>query len=448
MSKHPNVVFIFSDQHRAQAVGYAGNPDVQTPHLDVLKERSLCLTTAVAGIPVCTPMRACLLTGQYPLTHGIFLNDIYLRPSAVSMAEAFAEGGYDTAYIGKWHIDGHGRSGYIPPERRLGFDYWRVLECTHSYNDSKYYADDEREPRKWVGYDAEAQTECAIDYIRSRDGSKPFLLVLSWGPPHAPYTGAPEPFASMYDPDRITLRQNVPGSAQEAARSDIAGYYAHISALDEYIGRLLVELDVLGIANDTIFVYTSDHGDMIGSQGNIKKQQPWDESILVPFLIRSPELLGISGREESAPINTPDIMPTLLDLAGLPIPHTVEGNSYADFFRGNAARPADAALIQCVSPFGQWSRQHGGKEYRGIRTDRYTFVRDLDGPWLFYDNENDPYQQRNLCDDPPSQSVQSHLDELLTGLLLERHDRFLDGDSCVKMWDYPVGENGTVPWEW
>ena len=151
MSKHPNVVFIFSDQHRTQDVGYAGNPDVLTPHLDALKGQSLCLATAVAGIPVCTPMRACLLTGQYPLTNGIFLNDIYLRPTAVSMAAAFEENDYDTAYIGKWHIDGHGRSGYIPPERRLGFDYWRTLECTHSYNDSKYYADDEKTPRKWVG---------------------------------------------------------------------------------------------------------------------------------------------------------------------------------------------------------------------------------------------------------------------------------------------------------
>ena len=148
MSKHPNVILIFSDQHRAQATGYSGNPDVKTPNLDELKEQSVCLSTAVSGIPVCTPTRACMLTGQYPLTHGIFLNDIYLRPSAVSIAEAFADGGYETAYIGKWHIDGHGRSGYIPPERRLGFDFWRVLECTHSYNDSKYFADNEIQPRK------------------------------------------------------------------------------------------------------------------------------------------------------------------------------------------------------------------------------------------------------------------------------------------------------------
>ena len=448
MSKHPNVVFILSDQHRAQALGYAGNPDVQTPHFDALKEESLSLTTAVSCIPVCTPMRACLLTGQYPLTHGIFLNDIYLRPAAVSMAEAFAEGGYDTAYIGKWHIDGHGRSGYIPPERRLGFDFWRTLECTHSYNDSKYYADDEKEPRKWEGYDAEAQTECAIEYIRGRDDSKPFMLVLAWGPPHAPYSGAPEKFSSMYDPSAITLRPNVPKDAQEAARADIAGYYAHTSALDEYIKRLLDHLEEQGIADNTIFVYTSDHGDMLGSQGNVKKQQPWDESILVPFLIRYPELLGRHGREEPAPMNTPDIMPTLLELAGLPIPETVEGNSYADFFLGKTACPADAALIQCISPFGQWSAKYGGKEYRGIRTDRYTYARDLGGPWLLYDNRKDPYQQRNLCDDPKSSAIQTQLDEMLSGMLTERHDKFLDGSTYVKMWDYPVGENGTVPWEW
>ena len=130
----PNVVFVFGDQWRQQATGYAGDPNVSTPHLDTLARESIDFTHAVSGCPVCSPYRASLLTGQRPLTHGVFVNDVYLQPRATSIAEAFSSAGYDTAYIGKWHVDGHGRSNYIPPERRLGFAYWKVLECTHAYN--------------------------------------------------------------------------------------------------------------------------------------------------------------------------------------------------------------------------------------------------------------------------------------------------------------------------
>ena len=123
--KKPNIVFVFGDQWRAQATGYAGNPTVKTPHLDQLAEDSINLTQAVSGYPVCSPARASLLTGQFPLTHGVFVNDVHLDNSAVSIAQAFRQGGYQTSYIGKWHVDGYGRSNYIPPERRQEFEYWK-----------------------------------------------------------------------------------------------------------------------------------------------------------------------------------------------------------------------------------------------------------------------------------------------------------------------------------
>lgn len=129
MEKKPDVVFVFGDQWRAQTFGYTGNTVVKTPHIDRLAEQSLNFTHAVSGCPVCSPARASLLTGQNPLTHGVFVNDVQLSNQAISIAEAFEQGGYDTAYIGKWHIDGRGRRNHIPPERRQGFDYWKVLEC-------------------------------------------------------------------------------------------------------------------------------------------------------------------------------------------------------------------------------------------------------------------------------------------------------------------------------
>lgn len=136
MAPLPNVIYVFSDQHRAQAAGYAGDPNVKTPVMDRLAKESLNFTTSVSCAPVCSPYRSSLLTGQYPLTHGVFVNDVNLAHKATSLADAYHQAGYDTAYIGKWHVDGHGRSRFIPPERHLGFTTWQALECTHDYNHS------------------------------------------------------------------------------------------------------------------------------------------------------------------------------------------------------------------------------------------------------------------------------------------------------------------------
>lgn len=134
--KLPNIIFIMADQWRAQATGYAGDKNVITPNLDQLASVSLNIKNAVSGMPVCTPYRASLLTGQYPLTNGVFMNDIMLDTNKLTIAKVYKRNGYNTGYIGKWHIDGHGRNTYIPESRRQGFDYWKALECTHDYNKS------------------------------------------------------------------------------------------------------------------------------------------------------------------------------------------------------------------------------------------------------------------------------------------------------------------------
>lgn len=444
--KRPHIVFVFSDQHRAAATGYAGNDDVKTPNLDKLSQQCLQFTTAVSCIPCCSPYRASLMTGQYPQSHGVFVNDVHLGNQAVSIAEAFQSAGYNTVYIGKWHLNGRGRGRFIPREERQGFDHWSVLECTHDYHHSFYYGDEESR-LQWEGYDAQAQTARAQQYIRSRAASdQPFLLMLSWGPPHDPYDTAPESFKQMYDSTSLSLRPNVPEWKRSSARHHLAGYYAHISALDSYVGQLLATLEETGLAEDTIFVYTSDHGDMLGSHGEGRKQRPWDESILVPFLLRYPRQFGSAAARISAPFNSPDIMPTLLGLAGVPIPDTVEGNNFAPYLRGEADVPAEAALIACIQPAGEYSRNRGGKEFRGIRTERYTYVCDLNGPWLLYDLDADPYQMNNLCFAPSHQAVQEQLDELLLTMLKERGDSFLAGEHYLTLWGYETDETGTIPY--
>ena len=448
----PNIVYVFADQWRVQDTGYAGNSQVKTPHLDSLAAQSINFTHAVAGIPVCCPARACLLTGQHALTHGVFVNDVHLADDAVSMAKLFKAVGYDTAYVGKWHVDGRGRSNYIPPESRQGFDYWKALECTHDYNDSRYYAGDSEQPLKWDGYDAIEQTRDVQSYLRGRkdegQGDTPFLLLLSWGPPHAPYETAPETYREMYDPDTIQLRPNVPPEMAEEARDWIAGYYAHCTALDDCLGSLLQTLEEEGLAENTIFVFTSDHGDMLGSQGEVKKQRPWEESIRVPFLLRWPQRFGREGRAVDALLDTPDILPTLLSLSDIPIPESVEGRDFSATIEGGQDPSGGAALIYCPHPFGQFLRVDGGREYRGLRTLSHTYARDLNGPWLLYDNDNDPFQLNNLVNRAELQALQADLDALLDKKLAVRGDEFLPGESYIEKWNYTLDRTGTVPFSW
>ena len=442
----PNIVVVLADQWRPQAFGFAGDPNVRTPNFDRLAGESVRFVNAVAGMPVCSPTRASLLTGQRPITHGVFINDVPLDPDAVTLPKVLKAAGYDTAAIGKWHIDGRGRLAFIPRERRQGFDYWKVCECTHNYTDSIYYGDTS-DKLHWSGYDALDQTRDACEFLRAHGkGAKPFLLWLAWGPPHDPYMTAPEKYRAHYDPAKLTLRPNVPANLEAQARKNLAGYYAHCAALDDAMGELLATLRESGLAENTVLVFSADHGDMLGSQGLWKKQKPFDESARVPMLIRWPAVLGKDARQLDAPINSEDIMPTLLGLAGVAIPPSVEGLDYSGHLRGGPNPGAGATVLTCVAPFGEFERRNGGREYRGVRTVRYTFVRDLNGPWLLFDNKTDPFQQNNLVGQAAHAALQAELDAQLTQKLKVNGDAFLSGPEYIRQRGYEVDANGTAPY--
>lgn len=444
-SRQPNVVYVFADQWRAQDIGFAGNKDVYTPHTDKLAAESVRFKFAISCMPVSTPYRASFLTGQYAQTHGLFLNDVTLNPEAKTIGKSFAAGGYNTAYIGKWHVNGYGRSKYIPKSHRQGFKYFKVLECTHDYNCSKYYDNDDETVKVWDGYDMFAQTTDAQTYIEQRAKKEtPFMLVMSWGPPHNPYDTAPEEFRDLYKDKEISLRPNVPEDCKEQAIKNIKGYYAHITALDKCVGDLQKTIQDAGIEENTIFVLTSDHGDMLGSQGLQRKQKPYDESIMVPFLLKYPKVFGKRGKTTETMLNTPDIMPTLLSMCNLPVPASAEGKNLYPVLCGKQKDFTEAALIECMTPFGEWERRKGGKEYRGIRTRRYTYVKDLNGPWLLFDNTTDPYQMNNLIGTGGNEKLQADLDNLLGRMLAENNDQFLPGEEYIKQWQYNVDDGGTV----
>jgi len=441
-SNQPNLIFILADQWRAQEMGYMGNSQILTPNLDKFASESLVFENSIATLPVCAPWRASFLTGQYPLTHGIFYNDKPLPNEALTLGEIYKSAGYKTGYIGKWHLNGHkrgedpfsGRDKPVPADRRQGFDYWKVREVTHNYNNS-FYFDEKDERHVWPGYDVFPQTDSAISFA-AKNKNQPFALVLSYGPPHDPYFSAPEEFKKLYDPSTLSLRPNVPEEFQDSARRVLAGYYAHATAIDHAFGKLIRSLDSLGISDQTLVVFTSEHGDMLMSKGVLKKQRPWDESIKVPLLIRYPEKLGKSSRRLNNPIGTPDLLPTLLGLSGIKKPKTIEGKDFSQELFAGKDLSSDAALIMLPVPFHEWQFSNGGREYRGIRTSRYTYVKDLRGPWLLYDNQTDPYQLKNLVGDPQFASLQNDLEKVLQAKLKERKDEFLPADEYMTNWDY------------
>ncbi len=238
--RRPNVVFVLADQWRACATGYAGDPNVKTPNLDRLEKESVDFTHAVSACPVCTPCRASLMTGQRATTNGIFLNDAHLPDDATTLSKVLAAAGYDTGIIGKWHLSGGGRFSFIPREQRQGFEYWKAMECMHSYNHSFYYGDTP-EKLAWDGYDAIAQTKDAQGYIKDHAKSdKPFFLCLWWGPPHNPPEAAAEAIQGFVRPgEDYPARPNVPRASCGCSAAKISSAITGIARrLDQCMGDL------------------------------------------------------------------------------------------------------------------------------------------------------------------------------------------------------------------
>ena len=388
----PNVLFILTDQWRSSAFGYAGDPNVKTPRLDEFANNAVVFTNAVSVCPVCTPYRASLLSGRFPTSTGMFLNDAYLPAEELTLAEVFKENGYQTAYIGKWHLDGHGRLDFTPPERRQGFDYWKALECSHDYNQMPYYEGDSPEMKFWEGYSPRAVALDAEQYLSNHaQDTQPFFLFVSIAGPHFPHHTAPEEYKAIYSADQLILNPNVPESKDSVVRAELIGYYAHCSAIDEAVGQLLDRVNALDLTSRTLVLFTSDHGEIMGAHGirQTQKQVPWIESAGVPLIISYPEHQEVRIGTSRMAVTTPDLSATLLDLCGIELPETFEGRSFASQIIGHPDNPDNPALYMSVISFASVPPEFK-KEYRAIKTENYTYVLGIDGPWLLFDDQNDP----------------------------------------------------------
>jgi len=442
----PNVLFILTDQWRASAMGYAGDPNVQTPCLDRFAGEAVRFTNAVSVCPVCTPARASLLTGRFPTSTGMFLNDAQLPKEELCLAEVFKAEGYQTGYIGKWHLDGEGRLDFTPPERRQGFDYWKALECSHDYNQMPYYEGNDTVMKYWEGYSPEAVCQDAGRYLTNHTGSKsPFFLFVSIAAPHFPHYSAPEEFKALYPLDQIQINPNVPDSLKDKARRELQGYYAHCTAIDQAVGKLLDQVKELGLWDETLIVFTSDHGEAMGAHGAriTQKQVPWIESAGVPLIIRDPAARSNDNVTLTTAVTTPDISATLIDLCGIEIPGSFEGVSFAKNLLRHRDNPEKSALYMTVAPFAAVRKEYK-REYRAVKTSQFTYVKSLDGPWLLYDDQQDPYQQTNLASDPAYSTLLNKMEDKLSAELKRINDDFRPAASYLSEWGYTVEPAGHI----
>lgn len=438
MHKRPNIVFVFADQLRGSSLGHVGQEQVLTPNLDCFAEQGIRFTRAVSNAPLCCPMRASLITGQHPLSHGILGNDILLREDAPSIAKSLSQAGYDTAYIGKWHLDGPDRTAFTPPgPRRHGFDFWAAVNCNHSYLVSYYYRDTP-EPIWDTGYEPTAQTDLAIEYLADHAGrEEPLCMFLSWEPPHCPYDQVPDTFKRLYDTNSLTPRQN----AVDPDMSVTANYYAHISALDHEFGRLLEALDTPELRENTLVVFTSDHGDMLYSHGRGWKCKPWQESVIVPFIARWPGVVP-AGVVEDAPFGLVNTVPTLLSLCGVQVPNEMDGEAMPHLLlHTDGPRPTSTPIY-----FYMKATNPSPDVWRGVVTKSHTYARFREAPWILYDDSADPYQMRNLAEDPSCSQLQQTMERELQSWLAKLGDGFETDLELAKRYGIEVDERGIPPY--
>lgn len=434
--KKNNVIWIIADQHRYQAMGCSGDPNVRTPNLDRLAAEGLSFNHAISGSPLCTPFRGALLTSDYP--HRVASgHEEAMDKSRRTIANVFDEYGYATSYFGKWHLDGFdeskGRAAFhfIPPDRRGGFQEWCAYENNNSNWDCYVHGGDKEKGNKFLeklkGYEADALVDRFILHLKTLNGEKPFFSVVSLQPPHMPYV-APEEYMKNHTPGKIELRQNVPNVRKvvEKAKVDLAGYYAMIENIDWNVGRIRNILDELGLSESTHIIYFSDHGDMHGSHGAFAKQSPYEESIRIPFIIGGhiPRYEHHHGIVEQV-INHVDIAPTTLGLCGIDIPDWMEGCDYSGYrIKNREVKDAEtSAYMQICKPLLGGAQPF--RPWRGIVTnDHWKYVVLEHQPWMLYNLQDDPYEQVNLALSSICHSERQKLQKELANWIQRTNDQF------------------------
>ncbi len=412
-TRKPNVLFILADQWRWSAFGHGSDEVVQTPNIDRLAEQGARFDRAYAANPVCTPNRSCLITGRYAHQHGMIQNNLMLPPSERCLAESFQESGYDTHYIGKWHMDGVNKPGFVPPGwRRRGFQTFEGFNRGHYYPKGAKYFTNAGKLLHTEEFESAYQTDLAIQYMKVQR-TRPFFCYLSWGPPHTPYR-APEKY-QQYDPAKLRLRPNVPREMQtEKVRRGLAGYYDLCSALDDQMGRLMSALQENELAENTLVVFTSDHGDMHGSHGLFFKGKPEEESLHIPLVMRMPDKIAAKQTPQTL-FNSIDVMPTLLSLCGIKSPGTCTGRDLSSAVSGGKTPKVESVYCQgqmrANNPRRKANVNAPSQEWRSLVTPTHKLVLDAatGQATKMFDLGQDPFELKNLVEEKSHRALKADL---------------------------------------
>ncbi|HEY9075067.1 MAG TPA: sulfatase-like hydrolase/transferase [Anaerolineaceae bacterium] len=439
MTQPPNILLVICDQLRAFEIGCYGNPVIHTPGMDRLAAEGVRFETAISNYPVCMPARSVLLSGQYNRTcTGGVSNVAYPgRPGDFNMPEypefgrphlpdptlpeLLQAAGYHTAVIGKWHVHSW--------PHQVGFDRYLIPRVHHCHSGQLFTENGGMEFSP-PGYSVDYEADRVEAFLR-QPHDQPFFLYYSISPPHNPLRDAPEKYLEMYDPAAIPLRPNVDLSqrlkdqdywfkvyrwdfryynlhlpfaeelpADYNLRQLIAEYYGLTTWVDDCLGRVLRTLDETGLAENTVVVFTSDHGDNLGSNGLVQKGGPNEEAVRIPLLLRGPGLPSGGQVVSQQVASLVDLAPTLLSLAGVACPAHFHGSDLL-------TSPQETGFIETGSGVG-------------VRTCSHLYFlpfsnkpRLADSPQFFYDLQADPYQQHNLAGSGVQVETARALDALL-----------------------------------
>ncbi len=474
MSRQPNILIFISDQQRTDTMACYGNDWIQSPHMDALSERSFLFENTYVTQAVCTPARGSLMTGLYPHSHGCVVNNIRLRDETRSIAEMLPDT-YRKAHFGKWHLGDdvfcqHGfdewastedgrRLRYTKPEPPFSSYHQWLVEQGFEPQAKLASGETHFSPKQRAALPAECQMGAFVasrsDRFIRENTERPWMLVFSTCVPHPPYTG---PHDGLYDPSEIPVgpaflkypeghsrfnrvrAEHYPTAVVDGEdlreeygwRKLRAQYFGNVKIVDDAVGKLLTALEETGQMEDTIFAFTSDHGEMAGDHAMWEKRAFYEESARVPLLISVP-WLNTGRKRVGGVFGQADLIPTVLDLAGLPLPDELQGQSLAGAFHGESDLEDHIAFMEWN---GIGDRNLGNPHINLMATlpwrtaitgDRWKLNLCAGDQCELFDLNTDPYEQNNLFDDPT------------------HHDRVRDMAARIRLWQHETGDDAPLP---
>jgi N-acetylglucosamine-6-sulfatase len=431
-AKPMNVVFILSDDHRYDFMGFMGTPPfLETPNLNRIRAKGMWLRNAFVSTALCSPSRASILTGQYAHRHGVVDNQHPIPEGTVFFPQLLQGSGYDTAFFGKWHM------GEDDDSPQPGFDRWVSFQGQGDYYNPMLNVDGTRSRHQ--GYTAEILTDYSLEWLQNRDSDAPFFLYLSHKSVHAMFEpgaddlGRYQEEAPVYPVTMANTEENYAGHPPwvREQRSSWHGvdymyhgdmdfdtfyrrYTETLYSMDKSIGRVLDYLEANGLQDNTMVVYMSDNGFSFGEHGLIDKRHMYEESMRVPMLVYAPGMTT-PGSESDRMVQNVDIAPTLLSLAGVPVPDNMDGRSILPVLQQQEVSWRDSVMYEY---YWEWNFPQTPTTL-GLRSDRfkYIFYHGVWGDDELFDLEADPLEQHNLFRSAAHQDVLAGMRDELFGLL-------------------------------